>query len=223
MNFYLSSMMIGDHAEVLRKMAGPNARMAIITNALDAIPVEAQLFYAREKFDAVEYFSDYGFDPAVVDLRYYFGRQSALRDVLKRHRVVWALGGNAFLLRKAMRQSSFDTIIDKLVESDGLIYSGWSAGACVAGESLRGIDLMDQPDASAIGYETDEIVWDGLGLVPYVVVPHFESDHPEADAAKVAVDWLTKNNIDYRALRDGEVIVGLDGEKRILERTRDLA
>ena len=211
-------MLLGDHVDVLTEMAGSGARMAIVTNALDAIPIEAQLHYAQHKFDAVEYFSGYGFDPAFVDLRYYFGRKSALKNVLQRYRVVWALGGNTFLLRKAMRQSGFDELIGNLLVEDGLIYGGWSAGACVAGASLRGIDLMDQPHAEAIGYQPSETLWEGLGLVPYVIVPHFNSDHPETETATSAVDWLSENKIEHRALRDGDVIVGRDGATMILDR-----
>ena len=207
MRLYLSSYFIGDHDDVLVDMVGPNRRMAIITNALDAIPLEDQIAFAQKHFDAVEYFAEFGFDPSLVDLRQYFGRENALRKMLSRYGVVWALGGNSFLLRKAMHLSGFDTIIRELLAADQIVYSGWSAGACVAGTTLRGIDLMDAPEQAAQGYPDCDIVWDGLQLVPYVVVPHHDSDHTETLMAAKASRWLAENKVDHVTLKDGDVIV----------------
>ena len=53
-----------------------------------------------------------------------------------RHRVVWALGDNAFLLRREIRVSGFDQIIRGL-STDGVVYAEWNAGACVTGLSHR--------------------------------------------------------------------------------------
>jgi dipeptidase E len=204
---YLSSYFIGDHPDALVDMVGANRRMAIITNALDAIPLEDQIAFAQQRFDAVEYFAEYGFDPSLIDLRHYFGREAALRSLLTRYGVVWAVGGNCFLLRKAMRLSGFDAAIQDLLAADRLVYSGWSAGACVAGTSLQGIDLMDDPEQRAPAYPDRDLVWEGLQLVPYVVVPHYESDHPEAPLASKAASWLETSKIEYMTLCDGEVIV----------------
>lgn len=218
MKLYLSSYMLGDHGERLLAMAGGRgARVAVITNALDFIPLEAQLEYTRTQFDPVAYFAEHGLDPSLLDLRFYFGRSAALREVLRRHRVVWALGGNAFLLRRAMRESGFDEIVHDLL-SDGLVYAGWSAGACVAGDSLRAIGLMDDPDVTAPGYGPGEPVWDGLGLVPFTIVPHHASDHPETTAAASAVAWAMERGIAHRALRDGDVLVADAGEPTVLPR-----
>lgn len=218
MKLYLSSHMLGDHADRLVAMSGGlGARMAIITNALDYIPLEAQLEYTRTKFDPVAYFVEHGFDPMLLDLRFYFGRPSALREVLLRHQVIWALGGNAFLLRRAMRESAFDEMVYGLL-SEGLVYAGWSAGACVAGTSLRPISLMDDPDVTAPGYRSIETIWDGLGLLPFSIVPHHRSEHPEAGSAEKAVEWAVEHRVEHRALRDGEVFATIDGEIRLLPR-----
>lgn len=155
--------MIGDHAGRLLDMAGgQGARMAIITNALDGIAPEAQLAFARNRFDPDEYFAAYGFDPSLVDLRRYAGRPKALHALLQRHQVIWALGGNTFLLRRAMRESGFDQIIRDLL-AGGIVYGGWSAGACVAGDSLKAVGIMDEPHAQALGHLTSEVIWEGVG------------------------------------------------------------
>lgn len=73
---YLSSYLLGDHGDRLLSMAGgQGARMAVIINALDAIPLDAQLNHARTKFDPLTYFLQNGFDPSLLDLRRYFGRR----------------------------------------------------------------------------------------------------------------------------------------------------
>jgi dipeptidase E len=209
-------MMIGSHPERLLAMSGGNgARMAVVTNALDYISFEDRLSYAQTKFDPMIYFGELGFDPSIIDLRNYFGRSSDLQRVLARYQVVWALGGNAFLLRRAMRESGFDTIIRDLLDA-GLVYSGWSAGACVAGNSLRPIALMDEPEKLAPGYPDGPPLWEGMGLVPYTIIPHFQSAHPEADAAGRATEWAEANGFEHVALRDGEVIVSDGGELHVI-------
>jgi dipeptidase E len=46
-----------------------------------------------------------------------------------------------------------------------------------------------------------------LNILDYVIVPHFESDHPESEAVVKAVAYLIKHKIPFRTLRDGEVII----------------
>ena len=220
MKLYLSSLMLGDHADRLLEMTGAGARMAVITNALDYIPLEAQLEYARTNLDIVGYFADAGFDPSLVDLRYYFGRPAQLRTLMLRHQVIWAVGGNAFLLRRAMRQSGFDQIIGDVLAT-GVVYAGWSAGACVAGDSLQAIALMDDPNVTAPGYPPGEPICEGLGLVPYTIVPHFRSAHPEAAAAEKAMEWATARSVRHRTLQDGDVLLANGGEAVLLERLGD--
>ena len=217
MKFYLSSYRLGDHADRLLAMVAEPRRMIIVTNALDAIPLEAQLRYARKTFDPVRYFADAGFDPTLIDLRRYFGRKGALRDVLLRQNVIWALGGNSFLLRRAMRASGFDEILPALLEA-GVVYGGWSAGACVAGDSLRAVAAMDEPDTLAPGYTDAAPIWEGLGLVPFGIIPHWDSEHREAEAAAKAVAEAEASRTSFRALRDGDVLVCDNGEIELLAR-----
>jgi peptidase E len=55
----------------------------------------------------------------------------------------WATGGNAFVLRKALQRSGVDQVLDARVRAGSLAYGGSSAGACVAGSTLRGLELID--------------------------------------------------------------------------------
>lgn len=114
-----------------------------------------------------------------------------------------------------MPDSGFDIILVDLLESD-VVYAGWSAGACVAGDRMEAVAVMDEPDATAPGHVTNDPLKTGLGLLPYTIIPHHESDHPEASAAGKAVSWARDHGVEYVALQDGEVIVENQGRIEIL-------
>ncbi len=64
---------------------------------------------------------------------------------------------------------------------------------------------MDDPSVSP--YADSSVIWEGLALLDYLVLPHYESDHPEsADIAK-EVEFCGREAIPFRTLRDGEVII----------------
>jgi dipeptidase E len=211
MRLYLSSHRLGDSTPELLTMVRPGARCAVISNALDFIPDLDRQSYARTVHDPIADFRAYGLEAFDLDLREHFGAPGTLAARLEDVDLVWATGGNAFLLRRAMRQSGFDSLIGGLMAADRLVYGGWSAGAVVAGPHLRGIELMDDPQVLAVGY-APEPCWEGLGLIAQAIVPHYRSDHQEAEAADRAVAWLQAGGLQHIALRDGEVIVARDGE-----------
>ena len=217
MRLYLSSYRFGAAADVLPGLvgAGVGARVAVVSNALDLIPEESRRAYARSVHDPLADLADQGFSPFDLDLRDYFGRAAALDQALEGVGMVWTVGGNAFLLRRAMAQSGLDAILQRRLAEDSLVYGGWSAGACVAGASLRGVDLMDEPEAIADLYDPAPI-YDGLGLVDFVIVPHFASDHPEAEAASVSAAWLESQGLAHRTLRDGEALLLCDGRLELV-------
>lgn len=206
MKLYLASARTGDSIPELLRMAGPGARVGVISNAVDFIAPGDREAYRRKVHDPVADFVAQGLDAYDLDLRTYFRRPRALLEELERTRLVWAVGGNAFLLRRAMRQSGFDALAPGLVWAERLVYGGWSAGACVAGPSLRGLELMDDPAALAEGYDP-EPVWEGLGLVDAALVPHWRSGHAESEAAEACAAWMAANGVPYRALRDGDVLI----------------
>lgn len=206
MRLYLSSFRMGDDFGRLIDALPGGAPVAVISNAVDYIPREDRLAYARDVFDPVAHFQSFGLAASDLDLRDYFGRSAELELALAKVRLVWANGGNAFLLRRAMAQSGLDRILRERVAAGTLIYGGWSAGSVVAGPTLKGFEFMDDPEMVAEGYAPTP-VWDGLELVDFSIVPHFRSDHPEADAAARAVAWMAEQGLPFRALRDGEAII----------------
>jgi dipeptidase E len=203
MRLYLSSYRLGSAAErLLPLMRG--TRACIIANALDNIADEARARYCATVYDPVTEFADLGIQAEYLDLRSYFSAKGSLADTLKSYQLVWVLGGNAFLLMRAMVASGFDRAIRTLLASDAIAYGGFSAGAVVAAPTLRGIDLMDEPDQISKGY-SPEPIWEGLGLVDFSIVPHFQSNHAETGLAEVAAKYLTDNRLPFKTLQDGDV------------------
>ena len=206
MKLYLSSYRFGDRPDLLLAMVQTGARVGVVANAADLIAPQARAAYRRDVHDPVAELRDHGLDAHDLDLRDYFGRPEALAETLAGLAMVWVTGGNAFLLRRAMRQSGFDRVALPLIEQDRLVYAGYSAGACVACPSLRGIDLMDEPERVAEGYDP-AIVWEGLGLIGFHIVPHYDSAHPESEAADKVTMYMLDQAMPYRTMRDGDVLV----------------
>jgi hypothetical protein len=51
------------------------------------------------------------------------------------------------------------------------------------------------------------IIWAGLGLIPYSIVPHFRSLHPEADSSELAAQYLADNQLNFMTMQDGDAII----------------
>lgn len=207
MKLYLTSYRTGNDSGRLLAMVAPRGRVAVISNALDLISTEARLAYAaRGGFVVQEWFRDQGLDVVDLDLRAFFGEGRPVERALDDLDLVWAVGGNAFLLLRAIRQSGLEIPLRRRLTENSIVYGGWSAGACVAGATLRGLHMMDEPYAVADGYDA-EPQWQGMGLIDCTIVPHFRSDHPESGPAERAIAWLTETGLAFRTLADGESII----------------
>lgn len=216
MRLYLSSYRLGDRAGALLALLGDGRRCAIVSNALDNVSQSARDLFRAEVYDPVAEFASLGIVATPLDLRDYFGDPAGLRAALGDVDLVWVMGGNSFILRRAMQQSGFDDVITDLLEADAIVYGGFSAGAVVAAPTLEGIQLMDDPAECPPGYGA-EPVWEGLGLIDHHIVPHYRSAHTESAAAERAVRHLSARGLRYRALRDGEVIVWTESRRRLAQ------
>ncbi len=206
MRLYLSSHRVGDRAGSLLALLGSGKRAAIIPNGLDAALPGVSSIQRDAVHDAHSELAALGLVAEELDLKRFFGRPDALRRHLGGFDLVWAIGGNAFVLRRAMRQSGFDDVITDLLDRDEIVYGGSSAGAVVAAPTLRGIELMDDSMAVPPGYDAAPS-WEGLGLIDYSIVPHFRSPHAQSAAAERVVRHLCGLGLRYRTLRDGDAIV----------------
>ena len=213
MRLYLSSERLGERAGALLAMLN-GKRVAVIANGYDGCTEVARTIYRAEVYDPLAEFQSLGLAAQELDLRAYFGDPQSLRQRLRAFDLVWVMGGNSFVLRRAMRSSGFDTVIRELLEADSIAYGGYAAGAVVAGPSLRGHELMDDPWELPEGYD-DPLIWHGLGLTPFAIVPHFRSRHPEAASAEKVVSYMRARRTRFRAISDGEVIVQVGNLERL--------
>jgi dipeptidase E len=209
MRLYLSSENVGNHADALLKMAGGNKSVAYIGNAKDGDPQERAEKVPIHK----QQFEDLGFKFTEFDLRNYFRDTKISREDIEGFGVIWCSGGNTFLLRRALLDSGIDRAIIDLVNEDKIVYGGSSAGSIIPTPSLRGTEFGDDPNEVERAYNKD-VIWDGLNLVPFYIVPHFESEWFGAESQAMA-DYFEKANLPYKALKDGQVWL-VDGDKQEL-------
>jgi dipeptidase E len=187
----------------LVRLFGYGKRIAVIANATDLASDEERAFKIQIEHDLL---GGIGFKTEEIDLRDYFSKEDELRARLNDFDGVWVRGGNVFLLRRAFQQSGFDRVLKELLEKDQIAYGGYSAGVCILSPSLKGLELVDEPYEVAAQYDKS-VIWDGLGLLPYSIAPHYKSDHPESAEVDKCVAYFEKHNIPFKPLRDGEVIV----------------
>jgi dipeptidase E len=206
---YLSSYRIGTDRDALRSLVGHGGRAALIFNALDVYGKGRLANFDREREDL----AGIGFSGDELDLRRYFGKPDALRAALEAVDLVWVVGGNTFSLARAMTHAGFADAVAAPLAAGTLVYAGYSAGACIVGPDLDGCDLMDEPDATPLGYPagfSTTIAAESLGWVPWRIVPHWDSPHDESPLADRAVTRLLNVGLPFRTLRDGRAIV-VDG------------
>ncbi|MDB5179302.1 MAG: putative peptidase [Patescibacteria group bacterium] len=205
MKLYLSSIDIptpDDLAGLLGKPLG-GATVALIPNAQDYYSQRARDYKVAKRIAAFELL---GFTVDAVDLREY-SDAAALKERLAGHDLVWAMGGNTFCLRYEMRRSGFEDIISGLL-AEGAVYGGDSAGALVMGLSIGGIESADIPQFA------EEVIEEGLKLVPYVVLPH--SDNAEFAEAVSTVRGRHPGGTELIELRDSQAVIFNDGSHRIV-------
>ncbi len=208
MRLYLSSYGLGNKPEEMMPLVGNSKRTAIIMNAQDnALPEARSERLQRE----TENLTNLGLQPEELDLRNYFGKAEELKEALADFGYFWVRGGNVFLLRRAYRQSGFDSLLVESLQNDNVAYGGFSAGICILAPSLKGLELVDPKDDVSEGYDK-AVVWDGLGALGYAIAPHYKSDHPESADIDRCVDYFKESGIPHKTLRDGEAIV-INGDK----------
>lgn len=205
MKLYLSSYKIGDETQVMRNWIAHNGnKILIIANAKDQYTdlerVEKGTLNDMEQLESV------GFEVEKLDLRNYFGKKEELEQIFTKVKAFYVVGGNTFVLRKAMKLSGFDELLMKYAKQPDYFYGGYSAGVCVLLKDMSGIAMMDDPNIDPYNSGLAAI-YQGIGFVQETIIPHFESEHEETEAANNAVKFCKDKNIAYRTLRDGEVII----------------
>lgn len=203
MKFYFSSFRIPD-IDIFASFVGkalPDISIGLILNAQDYKTDEKR---AEKKQELFSYFKGLGFNIEEVDLREY-DTEDELKSALKNYDVMWFNGGNTFCLRWVIDQSVLTKGLLKDVLKFGTVYAGDSAGAIIVGPTLKHFDAADDPDV------VPEAIYDGLGLVDFVVLPHYESEK-HGEIVKGIGKELEEDGRQTKPLTDEEFILMEDGE-----------
>lgn len=175
-------------------MVGRSRRTALIPNALDAAPPKVRREGLQSDIDEL---TRAGLLVTVADLT-----DPAVTAGLAGFDLIWARGGNVFVLRRAMADSGADRELRRLVEEDACVYGGYSAGGCVLAPELSALAAVD--DVTAV----QAPITVGLGLLDRPFVPHVDSPgHPESPACDEIAATYRSRGEPHWALRDGEVLV----------------
>lgn len=208
MKLYLCSYRI-QSPEALAELLGKplsETSVAVIPNAGDYYSKRAKQYKISQVHD---YLKDLGLQPETVDLQD-FNDGSTLLEKLKGFDMVWVSGGNTFCLRYEMKRSGFDEIVRELL--DHVVYGGESAGAVAAGTSLKGIEAADIPEFA------EEVIEEGLGLVPKFILPHNDNEQ-FAEANELARQIHSAN--DTILLDDNQAYVINGAVSTVLTATTD--
>lgn len=201
---YLSSFRLGARPDHLARLTRTKKPFAIIGNAIDHEPPHVRQAKVAEERAAL---STLGIDAEELDLRHYIAKATDLANHLSAYEGLWVRGGNVFVLRRAMGDSGFDAAVRPKLRAGGLIYAGYSAGPAVLGPTLRGLDLCDDPALVTETYGSTP-TYDGLNVLPYLVIPHVNSpSHPESPLMAKVCEQLTDRGVRFRPLSDGQALV----------------
>lgn len=212
MRLFLSSQNFGNHTETLLQLISSRKKVIFINNAKDySSPTERGQHSAEKK----EEFTAIGLQFQEIDLRDYFGKRAELAKKLEQDiGLVWLSGGNTFILRRALRYSGLDKLLPEFLRQDAFVLGGSSAGSIVATPSLHGTEYGDDPHELPDGYN-ETVIWDGLNLVPFYIVPHYRSEWFGEESEAMA-QYFKQQSMPYYALKDGQVVVVQNEKTEVL-------
>ena len=202
MILYLSSQKFGDKYDYLKRwISNHNNKILLIFNALDAKGQDKINNNVKEDINLLR---QIGFEVTVIDLKEYFGKYDELNKICQNYDAFCVMGGNVFVLRQAIKYSGFDTFLKKISNNDNYLYIGYSAGSCVLSKRL---DIFESVDEPIDFYNKGKIIYEGIGFIDYTFIPHYKSNYHKAYLIDEIVNICEKDNIEYKAFRDGEVII----------------
>ena len=167
-----------------------NCKVAFIPTAAD--PYAATRFVDKDR----RKFAEIGFNVIDIDLK---GKnEKQLLEKLKNADVIFVSGGNTFYLLEKARQSGFDKTAKSLVKK-GVIYAGSSAGSVLAGPTIEPIKLLDDPSKARLKS------CKSLGLVDFIVIPHFDSEEYGPKCKKILSEY--KGKFKLLPLKDSQAVI----------------
>ena len=215
MRLFISSYRAGNYPNELIKLFGKGSKIAVISNAKDYKSVSERKVKMKEVLD---FFLELGFKPKEIDLRPYFKDSKGLEKYIEGYKNFWLAGGNVFVLRRALRQSGLEPLLGDWVRQNSVVLGGESAGALIIGPSLKGSEMEDDSDSPNFvpkGYNKD-VVWEGLDLVSYVPVPHY-NDVDYGPSIDKYIEYLKKHSMAYKVITNDQAIIINDAKEEFLK------
>jgi dipeptidase E len=205
MKLFLSSLAISDPQSIeLAKLVGKDPKdikLALIENAADTYP-EGKRAWVDQNRTAIQ---SHDFDVEIIDIKKFKGKLDELKDKLATKDVIWFGGGNTYYLRWLLKDTGTDQLLGELVKQ-GIVYGGGSAGAIIAGPTLKHFETADDPN------EAPEVLLDGLHFADAVVVPHMDNVK-FASVIHAINDNLKADGYKTVPLGDAQAVI-IDGEKQ---------
>ena len=208
MRLFLTSHDFGSHKNALLKLMGAGRKALIITNARDYYENNKRLSDISEKMEVMK---QAGIEVEEIDLKKYFGKKDELAEYIKLYNpdLIFAIGGNIFLLATAYQLSGFDDIVTRDLKQDKYVYGGNSAGAMVTTKHLKNYSYGHLvPEAVVDIYGVDAVL-DGLGLIDKYIIAH--ADVPKhQEATKVCRERIENDGGEVVLLNQSSAMV-VDG------------
>lgn len=136
-----------------------------------------------------------GISPPMFDI---VGKsEKEVRERLQGIRILIVPGGNTFYLLKHMRKCGFEQILKERLKED-LIFLASSAGAVICSPDISYITPMDEPPK-------EEMSTKGFNLVPFQIIPHYNSLQERKMAEKIFEEESRKGNVSI-ALNDEQFL-----------------
>ncbi len=123
--------------------------------------------------------------------------------------IIFVAGGNTFYLLQETRKSGFDEIVTSFVGKGGT-YIGSSAGTLLAGPSTElAKDIDNQEEAPELKS------YDGLALVDFVVLPHYDDKNFKD---KIDKNLQNRQNYKYKVIKisDNQAVVVKENSFKIV-------
>lgn len=190
----------GQHfLELTGKSNAADVKITLIENAADTYK-EGKKDWMYDNRNSIQ---AHGFQLDLVDLENYKLGQPGLLERLKTCDAIWLGGGNVYYLRWVLRETGADIMIKRLV-MQGKVYGGGSAGAIIAGPTLKHFEVADNPK------DAPEIIYEGLGLTSKVIVPHW-ANAKYGEIIKGVEESLQKDNFETIHITDEQAVI-MDGD-----------
>ena len=142
---------------------------------------------------------------AVTHLDLEQAEQAEVEQVLHHAQLVFMTGGYAMFLLQHVQRTGFERIVRPAVRSGRMAYVGISAGAALAGPTLR--YFCDTTDPGVVASTA------GLGLVPFTVLPHRNRGRSEQHDRQILHSGTNR----YISINDDQAITVRSATWRLLE------